>query len=308
VKNTAFFLVCLVILFINISIFATQSDLSVYALQIYPGTDGVFKVGEEIAIRCITLKEGVPESNWSSMLKVNGVIIKEWIGISKSNGAWPSYKILKPGKNEVECILDYKNEVAESDETNNKATDIFNAVVGLKDNSIIQNNNVQKHFPNTLNGKIPDKNANWTITRLESIPKCYTPPKPRQPEFNYILKFEFKSLPEAIQENILVISGKYVSNKETSSKPPLDLSALAAAWGDGGTFSIDWDGDEFILKKVNSQHFILTKNDAKLGPDIEGDIIIIVQAQSKDGCGVYYTDNKKLVIKPCLKLDTSLHK
>jgi hypothetical protein len=299
-----FFLVCIALIFSNLSIFASLPDLSVYWIRTDQGKKGKYIVGKEILIQCTTLKEGylAPGSNWWSILKVNGVVIADMNGITNSTpkfGAWWPYQITKPGKNEIECVIDYKNEIEESDEINNKATFIFNAMVVLNNTTSVQNNDLQIRIPKNLTSQNPGDKANWTITRMESVPICYTAPGQLQQESIHNLTFEFKSFPDAAQGNELVISGKFVSSNGTISKPPLNLSAITSAWVDGGASQVDWNGHSFLVTKVNSRFIRMTISNFKITAGTTGDFKIFITAQSKDVQGIYYTDEKNLLIQPC---------
>lgn len=298
-----FFLVCIALIFSNLSIFASLPDLSVYWIRTNQGKKGKYIVGKEILIQCTTLKEGylAPGSNWWSILRVNGEVIADQNGITKSTpkfGGWWPYQITKPGKNEIECILDYKNEIEESDEINNKATFTFNAIVVLN-NTSVQNNNLQLQIPKNLTGQNTGTKANWMVTRLESVPICYTSPGQLQTESNHNLTFEFKSVPDAAQLNELIISGKFVSSNGTILKPSLNLSAITAALGDGGTSQVDWNGHSFLVTKVNNRFIRMTTSNFKVTSGTTGNYNIFITAQSKDVQGVYYTEEKNLIIQPC---------
>ncbi len=80
-------------------------------------------VNDSITLDCAAILENIGETGWSAQIKMNGVVIKDTNGFNVSmagHGVWVEYKVTQPGAHVAECILDSKNEVAESDERNNR--------------------------------------------------------------------------------------------------------------------------------------------------------------------------------------------
>lgn len=69
------------------------------------------------------------------------------------------------------------------------------------------------------------KIAIWKITRLIAEPSCYKKPEPGSPDFIYTIKAEFSASPGSLPPGDLIIEGKYESNYETTTKPPLNISS-----------------------------------------------------------------------------------
>lgn len=156
-----------------------------------------------------------------------------------------------------------------------------------------------------ISGKLDTaKKSVWTITSFTSDPSCYKPvlvtpthaPMPTMCK----LRIEFKATKSLIPPGDLILTGKLVSNLDTGAKPPINLSAICAGWADGTTNSFMWDGDKFMLTKVNSKYYVVVYDGLKIKPGTTGDVKIFITAESKDGHGVYNTDKKILTIKPCI--------
>jgi hypothetical protein len=123
-------------------------------------------VGDTVFVTCRAFFEGITQNGWSSILKVNGKIIKDTNG---DNVAYPepywgvatNYTYTKAGKHTFECILDYKNEINESDETNNKASETINVIYS----------NLKVQNPVTAVGKkeIPPKSFIGTDIVIEDV-------------------------------------------------------------------------------------------------------------------------------------------
>ncbi len=84
----------------------------------------------------------------------------------------------------------------------------------------------------------PKDFAIWKITKMEAEPKCYKKPAMRGPDFIYKVTVEFKGTPSSLLPGDLVIEGKYVSNYETTTKPPLNLTAATRTWTPGTTGTV----------------------------------------------------------------------
>jgi hypothetical protein len=153
------------------------------------------------------------------------------------------------------------------------------------------------------NKPVLNKKAVWKITLATSDPSCYkqVPLSPTHaiPPAIFKLKFEFKASAGLLPPGDLIVTGKLVSSLDTGAKPPINLSALAVGWADGTTNVIVWDKDKFLLTKVNKRDFILAYDGLQIKAGTTGDVFIYITAESKDAGGVYYTDKKTLIIKPC---------
>ena len=86
------------------------------------------KVNDLIIFRCLATREGAGEEGGTTRIKVNGTIIKDTdnqeIPFSGS-GLKVEYKVNKAGIHVAECVVDSNNEIAESDEANNRKKIIF---------------------------------------------------------------------------------------------------------------------------------------------------------------------------------------
>ncbi len=143
------------------------------------------------------------------------------------------------------------------------------------------------------------KTADWKIVGLKSEPKCYNTPPPGAPDFIYTILVEFKAASASRPPGDLVVEAQYISNIETTTKPPINLSELTRAWSSGASDIILWDGDKIEVRKVSPMNFMLKKPDCHIGPRVVGDTKTTVKAHTKDPSGMRLTDTKTLVFGPC---------
>lgn len=155
-------------------------------------------------------------------------------------------------------------------------------------------------------GQIPPakpKIAVWKITRLIAEPQCYRKPEPGSPDFIYTIKAEFVASPSLLSPGDLVIEGKYESNYETTTKPPLNISSATKTWTPGTSGDILWNGDKIRVTKVSKWCFRITKSDCHISYKVDGvtPVKITLMAHTYVGTVKKFTDTKTLVINPCKK-------
>ena len=143
------------------------------------------------------------------------------------------------------------------------------------------------------------KTADWKITSLKADPKCYQTSPTSAQDFIYTILVEFKAVPASRAPGDLVVEAQYVSNIETVTKPPINLSELTRTWSSGASDIILWGGDKIEVRKVSQLHFMVKKPDCHIGPRVVGDTKTIVKANTKDPSGMRLTDTKTLVFGPC---------
>lgn len=109
--------------------FKIKPDLWIY--DFLSDQQNPVKVGDSITFDCIAILDRIGEEGWSAQIKMNGKVIKDTEGVNVSmagHGVWTEYVVPKAGHYVAECILDSKNDVVESDETNNRKRITFKAV------------------------------------------------------------------------------------------------------------------------------------------------------------------------------------
>lgn len=147
--------------------------------------------------------------------------------------------------------------------------------------------------------------AIWKITKLIAKPSCYKKPEPGSPDFIYTIKAEFVASPSTLPPGDLIIEAKYVSNYETTTKPPLNISSATKTWTPGTSGDILWNGDKIRITKVNNWYFRLTKPDCHISHKVDGvtpvKITLMAHTYFGPGAGKTKIDIKTLLINPCKK-------
>lgn len=143
--------------------------------------------------------------------------------------------------------------------------------------------------------------ANWKITYMKSEPACYKKPAQGAPDFIYTITVEFKAAPHSLPPGDLVIEATYVSNYETTAKPPLNLSEATRTWASGTTSTIAWGADNIKVTRVTAYHFILVKPDCHVSWKVDGVTPLKITGTSHTYAGTLkkFTDTKVLTIGPC---------
>ncbi len=147
----------------------------------------------------------------------------------------------------------------------------------------------------------PKDVAIWKITKMAANPSCYKKPAKDAPDFIYEVRVEFKATRAALSPGDLVIEAKYVSNYETTTKPPLNLTDATRTWALGTAGTIAWGADTIKVTKVTQSHFILVKPDAHVSWKVDGvtPLKITGIAHTYVGTVKRSTDTKLLTINPC---------